>query len=109
MSSSGTQTGAPAGADLTKKDTDFKMDPSSKYAEWEQRGQGTLGSNPHEGGEKRTGLEKAAGKLEEVTGKAFGDKELQARGAADQGKTTADKQQSLQTEAGGDISYPNRV
>jgi hypothetical protein len=61
------------------------MDPSSKYAEWEQRGQGTVGANPHEGGEKPSGLDKAAGKLEEVTGKAMGDKELQARGLADQG------------------------
>lgn len=61
------------------------MDASSKYAEWEQRGQGTLASNPHEGGEKPSGLDKAAGKLEEVTGKVMGDKELHARGLADQG------------------------
>ncbi|GAA5966608.1 hypothetical protein JCM8115_006888 [Rhodotorula mucilaginosa] len=109
MSATGTQTGAPAGADYTKKDTDFNMDPSSKYAEWEQRGQGTVGANPHEGGEKPSGLDKAAGKLEEVTGKAMGDKELQARGLADQGKGTANKMQDLKTEAGGNVSYPDRV
>ena len=111
------------------------MDPSSKYAEWEQRGQGTLASNPHEGSEKPSGLDKAAGKLEEVTGKVMGDKELHARGLADQGtscsrpvelafsnptfdlesapasagKATANKMQDLKTEAGGNVSYPDRV
>ncbi|GAA5876061.1 hypothetical protein JCM3774_004492 [Rhodotorula dairenensis] len=109
MSATGTQTGAPAGVDLSKKDASFNMDGSSKYAEWEQRGQGTVASNPHEGNEKPSGLDKAAGKLEEVTGKVMGDKELKARGLADQGKATADTIQNLQTEAGGNVSYPNRV
>lgn len=129
----------PRHTDYTKKDADFNMDASSKYAEWEQRGQGTIGTNPHEGGEKPSGLDKAAGKLEEVTGKVMGDKELHARGIADQGtfylrpsisdsrlafsnatfdpefapscagKGTANKMQDLKTEAGGNVSYPDRV
>lgn len=81
-------------ADLSKKDASFNMDGSSKYAEWEQRGQGTVASNPHEGNEKPSGLDKAAGKLEEVTGKVMGDKELHARGLADQGKCTVARARS---------------
>ncbi|POY75673.1 hypothetical protein BMF94_1296 [Rhodotorula taiwanensis] len=108
MSSTGTQTGGPAGPDVTTKASEFKPDISTRYANFEDN-QPTAGSNPHQVHEKPSGLDKAAGKLEQVTGKVMGDKELQARGLQDQGKVDDAKEiHKLQTEAGGDLSYADR-
>ncbi|BGP55949.1 hypothetical protein JCM8202_004294 [Rhodotorula sphaerocarpa] len=108
MSSTGTQAGGPPGEDHTTKQADFKPDPSTKYADWEEHGQATLTSDGHKSHQQRSGLEKTAGKVEEMTGKAMGDKELQARGMADQGKGDGADIQNLQTERGGGASYANR-
>lgn len=73
-------TPCPAGA-VPDPNRNFEMDASSKYAEWEQRGQGTLGQNPHESVSKPSALDKGLGKVNEGVGKALGDPELKAQGA----------------------------
>lgn len=85
----------------------FKPDISTRIADAEQGG--AIGNNHHEGDSKPTALGKAGGKLEEVVGKAFGDGELQAKGAASQGKQpSAETQMNRTSEQGGDLSYADR-
>ncbi|BGP25217.1 hypothetical protein Rt10032_c04g1804 [Rhodotorula toruloides] len=110
MSNTGTGTGThgnqSAVPDPNRK---FEMDASSKYAEWEQRGQGTLGQNPHESMSKPSALDKGLGKVNEGVGKVLGDAELKAQGLREQGKANEVDIQDLQTESGGGASYANRV
>ncbi|GAA5856709.1 hypothetical protein JCM9279_000311 [Rhodotorula babjevae] len=108
MSNHTAQTGGPIGADRTTDHAaNFKPDISTRIADAEQGG--AIGNNHHEGDSKPTALGKAGGKLEEVVGKAFGDGELQAKGAASQGKQpSAETQMNRTSEQGGDLSYADR-
>ncbi|GAA5947018.1 hypothetical protein JCM3775_004283 [Rhodotorula graminis] len=109
MSNHTAQTGGPIGADRTTDHAaNFKPDISTRIADAEQ-GAPTIGNDHHEGNSKPTALGKAGGKLEEVVGKAFGDGELQAKGAASQGKQpSAEQQMNRTSEQGGDLSYADR-
>ncbi|GAA5899090.1 hypothetical protein JCM8208_003001 [Rhodotorula glutinis] len=108
MSNHTAQTGGPIGADRTTDHAaNFKPDISTRIADAEQGN--AIGNDHHSGESKPTALGKAGGKLEEVVGKAFGDGELQAKGAASQGKQpSAETQMNRTSEQGGDLSYADR-
>ncbi|BGP16819.1 hypothetical protein JCM10213_004666 [Rhodosporidiobolus nylandii] len=101
MSSSGATTGGPtAQGSATVTDASFKPDISTRIADAEQRGVGTLNQNPHEPNSKPSAIDKGMGKVEAGLGKVIGDKELVAKGNVAQGKGPEIDNQKLETEAG---------
>ncbi|GAA6043889.1 hypothetical protein JCM8097_004289 [Rhodosporidiobolus ruineniae] len=103
MSNLNTEPGAPgAVSHHTTTEQDFKPDFSTRIADFEQRGLGTVNQNPHAPNSKPSGIDKAMGAVESGIGKAIGDKELEKKGLSAQGKAyqTAGHEKDYDTEAG---------